>query len=92
LNNTVYFLLLLFAGVNVEIAKLPVYLQPISNILPLTRGIKSARLIVEGAKFTDVSSLLLQELGMGIIYIAVGYTLFRRFEIQAKKKGTLDSV
>ncbi|MEK6223153.1 MAG: ABC transporter permease, partial [Chloroflexota bacterium] len=92
LNNTVYFLLLLFAGVNVEISKLPVYLQPISNILPLTRGIKSARLIVDGAKFADVSPLLLQELGMGVIYITVGYILFRRFEIQAKIKGTLDSV
>jgi len=91
-NNFVYFALLVFSGANVDISTLPAWMQFISNILPLTRGIASARLLAAGASFSDVSSLLIQELGIGLVYGILGYFMFAWFETQAKIKGTLETV
>jgi len=67
-------------------------MQTISYGLPLTRGIQAARQIVQGASFSDVSGLLAVELIYGFVYVALGYALFRWFEKQAKRKGTLEAV
>lgn len=91
-NNTVFFLLLFFSGANVPLATLPAWMQAISFSLPLTRGIAAARLIVAGADFSQVGSMLGVEALFGVIYIAIGYGMFRRFELQAKRRGTLEVV
>lgn len=90
-NNTVFFSLLLFSGANVEVATLPAWMQSVSQALPLTRGIASARIIVDGGSLTEVMPLLQGELLIGVIYIIIGFVLFRWFEIQAKKRGTLEA-
>ncbi|HAF61862.1 MAG TPA: hypothetical protein DCK95_06005 [Anaerolineaceae bacterium] len=89
-NNTVYFILLLFSGANLELSSLPVWMQVVSKFLPLTRGIASARLIIAGHSLAEVGSLLLEELAIGTFYALLGYTLFRWFEFVAKKRGTLE--
>lgn len=89
-NNTVYFALLLFSGANLDIATLPSWMQGISNVLPLTRGITSTRLIIAGGDLQSVAFLLREELLIGLIFTLLGYLLFRVFETQAKKLGTLD--
>jgi ABC-2 type transport system permease protein len=89
-NNLVYFLLLIFSGANVPLQSLPGWMQAISSALPLTRGIAAARLLVGGASLAEVGPLLLGELGIGLIYSLVGYSLFALFEIEAKRRGTLD--
>ena len=91
-NNTVYFLLLIFSGANVEINILPAWMQAISNVLPLTRGIASARALIAGAGFQDVLPLLVQELGIGLVYGFLGYFLFKWVEISAKRRGTLETI
>ncbi len=91
-NNTVYFLLLLFSGANLNMALMPVWMQSISQVLPLTRGIAAARQIIAGGTFNDVSLLLANEFLFGIIYTLLGYSLFIWFENQAKRKGTLDTI
>ncbi len=91
-NNTVFFGMLLFSGANVDINTFPIWMQRISYALPLTRGIQAARRIVQGASFSEVSALLGVEFLYGLIYIALGYAFFRWFEIQAKRRGTLDAV
>ena len=91
-NNTVYFLLLIFSGANIPVQALPQALQMISFISPLTRGISAARILILGGDLTQVSGLLVGELAVGIVYGILGYTLFHWFEVQAKKKGTLDVV
>jgi ABC-2 type transport system permease protein len=90
-NNTMYFLLLVFAGVNIPISNFPDWMQAISWSLPLTRGISAARQIIAGARLDDVTSLIYGEIALGLIYIVVGYLLFRGFEIQAKRRGTLEA-
>ena len=91
-NNTVFFLMLLFSGANVDINTFPAWMQSISYTLPLTRGIQAARQIVAGASFSDVSALLSMELLYGLIYVTLGYAFFRWFERQAKRRGTLEAV
>ena len=89
-NNFVYFLLLIFSGANVPIGQLPVWMQTISYVLPLTRGIAAGRLLVSGASFSSVAPLLWGELGVGLVYGLLGYLLFIVFEIEAKRRGTLE--
>jgi len=91
-NNTVYFLLLIFSGANVDLSTLPSWMQAISQVLPLTRGIASARALIKGAGLGDVLPLLIQELGIGLAYGLLGYFLFQWVEISAKRRGTLETI
>ena len=91
-NNTVYFLLLIFSGANVAIDKLPAWMQFISTVLPLTRGIAASRLLIAGEAMDTVAPLLLQEVGIGLAYGIVGYFMFATFEVIAKRRGTLETV
>ncbi len=90
-NNFVYFLLLLFSGANVPISALPSWMQTISWLLPLTRGIQAAREIVGGANLAQVAGLLAGEFLVGAVYLTAGYLLFRFFEMEAKRRGTLEA-
>ena len=89
-NNTVYFLLLLFSGANLVVETLPKWMQVISGGLPLTRGITASRLIINGGKLQDVLPIMSVEFLIGLGLSLLGYVMFRIFEIQAKKLGTLD--
>jgi ABC-2 type transport system permease protein len=92
INNTVYFLLLVFSGANIPLANFPHYVQWFSYSLPLTRGILSARQAVMGASLAEVAPLLVGEFIVGAIYFLIGYTVFRWFEGQAKRRGTLEEM
>ena len=89
-NNTVYFLLLIFSGANVPLAELPAWMQVISSALPLTRGIAAARSLIAGAPLAEVAPLLWGELGIGLMYAMVGYLFFAWVEVEAKRRGTLE--
>jgi ABC-2 type transport system permease protein len=91
-NNSVYFLLLVFSGANLPIEALPAWMQNISYALPLTRGIAASRQIIAGGDFASASSLILGEFLIGVMYVFLGYVFFRRFEIQAKRRGTLEAI
>ena len=90
-NNTVYFLLLLFSGANLPLDRLPSWIQVVSAVLPLSRGIRSARLLVSGASLTEVGPLLAGELVVGLVYALAGFALFSWFEAQARRRGTLEA-
>ena len=90
INNTVYFLLLALGGANVPVESLPGWVQRVSYLLPLTRGIVAARLLIDGGTLRGVAVLLGGELLVGAVYIILGYVLFRQFEFLAKKRGTLE--
>jgi len=91
-NNTVYFLLLIFSGANVDLNVLPPWMQAISNVLPLTRGIASARALIAGAGIEEILPMLAQEIGIGLVYGLLGYFLFQWVEISAKRRGTLETI
>jgi ABC-2 type transport system permease protein len=89
-NNTVYFLLLVLSGANIPLDVLPGSMRTLSYALPLTRGIQAARTLIDGGAFSQISADLLGELMIGLFYASVGYLLFRWFEIQAKRIGSLE--
>ncbi len=89
-NNTAYFLLLIFSGANLDPATLPRWMQAVSNILPLTRGVSATRTLIAGGKLIEISPLLAQEFLIGVVFILIGYLMFRRFEFEAKVRGTLE--
>ena len=91
-NNSVYFLLLIFSGANVPIASLPAWMQAISWVLPLTRGVAAARQVIAGASLRSVSGLLWGEILLGGVYVFLGYLLFGWFELESKRRGTLETI
>jgi ABC-2 type transport system permease protein len=91
INNTVYFLLLVFSGANVPLANFPIWIRRAAHLLPLTRGIQAARDSIAGGNLMEVWPLLAGEILIGIIYVSIGYLLFSWFEVQAKRRGTLEA-
>lgn len=91
-NNTVFFALLIFSGANIPIDTLPAWMRAISTGLPLTRGIAAARALIAGQSIAEVAPLLMGELLIGLVYVSLGYLLFRWVEYQAKSRGTLETV
>jgi len=85
--NGVYYLLLVFCGINIPVSRLPEWAQLISTGLPLTRGVQAAREVVSGAGLAQVSGLLAGELAVGLVYALVGYSMFRWLEHQARRGG-----
>lgn len=92
INNTFYFLLLIFSGANVPLETLPGWIKTISAFLPLSRGIAAARLIIDGAPPDAVGGLLLGELAVGAAYTLLGYAVFRAVETLARRHGTLEAM
>ncbi len=91
-NNSVYFLLLVFSGANLPLSALPGWMQAVSWFLPLTRSIAAARALIAGSSLAEVAPLLAGELLVGAGYVFVGYALFRWFELEAKRRGTLEAM
>ncbi len=85
--NVVYYLLLVFCGINFPVARLPLAMQVIAYSLPLTRGVEAAREAAAGAPLGQVSGLLAGELAVGVVYAVLGYALFRWLENQARRGG-----
>jgi ABC-2 type transport system permease protein len=92
LANLVALLLLLFCGVNVPLDVLPSWMETVSRGLPLTHGIEAAREIAAGAAFSDVSDLVATEAAIGITYALVAYVLFRFFEVEGRRRATLETM
>lgn len=91
-NNVMYFLLLLFSGANIPRGDMPQWMVVIGDFLPLTRSIEAARRVIDGASFGDISGLLALELLMGLVYTALGFSLFRWIEMQARQRGTIEAM
>jgi ABC-2 type transport system permease protein len=92
ISNAVYWLMLLLCGVNVPITALPGWLQAIGKALPLTHGIAAARRIAGGAALPEVGALVGTEFRIGALYGLCAYGLFRLFEIEARRRASLERV
>ncbi len=92
LANLVYFLMLLFCGVNVPIETLPGWMQAVGRALPLTHGIKAGREVAAGASLSHVRGLLGTELALGAVYAALAYALLRFFEADGRRRATLETM
>ena len=83
--------MLLVAGANVPLQRLPGWIQAVSEVIPLTHGIEAAREIGRGAGIAAVADLLLTEVAIGAAYLAVGLALVRLFEFEGRRSATLET-
>lgn len=90
LSNILFGVLLIFAGVNVPLDKLPGWMAAIAHWLPMTHGIDAARRVAAGASLADVHRDLLAEAGIGVLYAAIGLALLALFERESRRRATLD--
>jgi ABC-2 type transport system permease protein len=91
LANLVYFLTLLFCGVNVPLDLLPAWLEAFGRALPLTHGLQAARGIAGGEQLDAVAGLVATEAAIGAAYAAVGFALFRLFELEGRRRASLEA-
>lgn len=92
LANLVVYLLVLMSGANIPLETLPNWMEEISRAIPLTHGIEAAREVADGAALSDVADLVWTELAIGAAYAAAGYGLFRLFEIEGRRRASLDTI
>ncbi|MER7002827.1 ABC transporter permease [Dactylosporangium sp. NPDC000555] len=90
LPNILFGILLIFAGVNVPLSKLPAWMAAVAHWLPLTHGIDAARRVAAGATLGAVRGDLLAEAGLGLLYAAAGLALLAWFERESRRRATLD--
>jgi ABC-2 type transport system permease protein len=90
-SNLVYFLMLLVCGVNIPLEALPAWMEAVGRAIPLTHGIEAAREVVAGASLGDVAGLVWTELAIGAVYTAVAFGLFRLFELEGRRRASLET-
>jgi ABC-2 type transport system permease protein len=91
-SNLVYFLMLLVCGVNFPVDTLPEWLQVVGKAVPLTHGIAAAREVAQGATLGDVGNAVWTELGIGAAYAASAFLLFRLFELEGRRRASLETL
>lgn len=89
--NLAYYLMWLLCGVNIPLDDLPGWLSQIGRLMPLTHGIAAARELAAGARLGDVSGLVWTELGIGAAYAAAAFTLVRLFELEGRRRASLET-
>lgn len=89
LLNVSSMMLMALSGVNYPIEKLPLFFQKISYVMPLTRSLKGARMLIKNDT-SLIYSLLGGELLLGISYALLGYVFLKVMESIARRKATLD--
>jgi ABC-2 type transport system permease protein len=92
LANFVVFSLLLFCGVNIPLESLPGWMEAVGRALPLTHGIEAARAIADGATLSSVDHLVWTELGIGAIYAAVAFGVFKLFELEGRRRASFETI
>jgi ABC-2 type transport system permease protein len=92
LANIVVYTLLLVCGANVPLDALPGWLQTVASCVPLTHGIEAAREVTDGATLSDVSGLVWTELAIGVVYAAVAFGLFQLFELEGRRRASLETI
>jgi ABC-2 type transport system permease protein len=89
-GNVLLYVLLLFAGVNIPLDRLPGWLSTLAQGLPVTHGARAARELVGGASLGRVLPLLGAEALVGAAHLAVGLAAIRLFETEARRGASLE--
>lgn len=88
--NLAYYLMWIFCGVNLPESALPTAMAWIGRGLPMTHGIQAARDVAAGGSLGDAAGLIGVELVVGAAYLGAALLLFRLFELEGKRRATLE--
>ncbi|XVU26909.1 ABC transporter permease [Actinoplanes sp. CA-054009] len=91
-SNVAVALLLLLTGVNVPAAGLPGWMVTVGQWLPITHAASAARSFAAGEGFAAAAPALGRELLVGAIYAAAAVILLKIFEIESRRKASLDTL
>lgn len=83
--------LMIFCGVNVPLGALPGWMAAVAHWLPLTHGIDAARALAGGGNWAAVVPDVRAEVGIGLLYIAVGLALLHYLERVSRQRATLET-
>lgn len=89
-GNLFLYVLLIFAGVNVPLDRLPSWASTMAQGLPVTHGAKAAREAVAGGSFAHVVPLIGAEALVGCVYAVIGLSTIRLLELAARRGATLE--
>jgi ABC-2 type transport system permease protein len=90
LSNFLLYVLLILAGINVPLDRLPHWLSTLAQGLPVTHGAKAARQLAAGASLHHVGGLIAAEALVGTSYVLLGLITIRYFETEARKGAALE--
>lgn len=90
MSNVLFGVLLIFSGANIPLSSLPGWMAAIGTWLPLSHSIEAARELAAGGTLGDVSGLLLREVGLGLLYGALGLVSLRLLEVEGRRRATLE--
>lgn len=90
LLNLASMTLLGMTGANFPVSQLPVFLQKLSDCMPLTRSIELCRLLQKGTPLSVHYNMLVGELVVGASFMIVATVLFQVMEKRAIKEGILE--
>ncbi|MDG6985230.1 MAG: ABC transporter permease [Nitrososphaerota archaeon] len=88
--NIFLFVTLLLSGVNFPVSELPVWLQPVAWVIPLTYGTEAVRMAISGASLQALLPVLGWEALDGLVVLIVGFSLFSAFESLSRKTGRFE--
>lgn len=88
--NTCEFILLILTGALFPLDNLPLFLQKVSYIIPLTRSIKVAQSLLGSYEGLNIITMLGTEIFMSLSYLLLSYVLFKYFEVKSVKEATID--
>jgi ABC-2 type transport system permease protein len=90
MSNVLFGVLLIFSGANVALSSLPDWMAAVGSWMPLSHSIEAARELAAGGSLSDVSGLLLQEVGLGVLYGGLGLLALRLLEVEGRRRATLE--
>lgn len=89
-SNVILGILLVFCGVNIPLRRLPHWMSAVSAFLPLTRGIGAARRLASGTPLSLEIGQIGLEFMVGTLYALAGLLLLLLFELESRRRSTLD--
>ena len=89
IGNLLLYILLIVAGVNVPLSRLPGWMSTLAQGLPVTHGANAARQLIAGASLGHVLPLIAAEALVGTVYVVIGLSTISLFELEARRGATL---
>ena len=81
---------LTMTGIVIPLTSMPLVLERIAQVMPITHGFLALKAALTGASFASVQGELLRELLVALGYAVIGYVSFRLVEREVKLRGTLE--
>lgn len=89
-SNVAYTLLMVLCGVNFPVERLPVTLEWLAALLPVTHGLAAMRVLVVDASFATAAVGVALELLVASGWFLMGVLVLRGSVLRARRRGTLD--